>query len=253
VSIALTRRLDRAEPEASSRAFEVFARGIDAGASPREKVCLTSATVNAHEEHGLFVETWKGTFPRTSPGAFAVFARLAATSVPGAKRLEIWEHADERALVVRSFDRDTEATIVDVPWHIAFVQAPQAAVRIVFVEPITATTADRAAVALQAWADVLALGGFPGIQGVAVSTGLLSGVDATAERELLLRFERLACGYDVWEALFEALVPVDQEASIERVEITESDARSGLPSAAQPPGLPPARDSCVSRGRQPSS
>ena len=219
VRIALTATLEGADPEVASRIFEVFTRGIDAGSIPPEKVLLSSATVTSHEEHGLFVETWEAAFPRMAPGGFEVLARMAASRVRGAQRLEIREDADERVLLVRSFERASDATILEVPWRIEIVAAAQAAVRIVFAEPITAATVERASVVLQAWADVLTLGGFPGSGAKATSTGLVSGVDATAERELVLRFTRLACGHDAWEALFEALLRVDEQATIELVEI----------------------------------
>ena len=219
VSIALSARLAGADPDAASRAFEVFTSSIDAGLSGREKVRLASATVHDHPQQGLYVETWVAWFPRLSPGAFVTLARTLASSVPGARRLEIREQADERLLLFQSFDRDIEATIADVPWQITFVRAAQAAVRIVFAEPIAAATAERAAAVLQAWADVLAFGGFAGVDGAAGSTGRVSKVDATAERELVLGFEGVACAHDAWEALFEALLPVADQALIELVEI----------------------------------
>ena len=219
VSIALTTCLDGAHPAAASRVFEAFTRAMDAWLTRPEKVRLTGATVHPHPDHGLFVETWEAMFPRMPPGAFAMLARMAGASVPGARRLSIREHADERTLVVRDLEFDPEATILDVPWQIAFVRAAEPAVRIVFVEPISADTVHRVAQVLQAWADVLALGGFPGANGHGASSGAVSAVDATAERELVLRFTGIACAYDAWEALFEALVPVAEQASIELVEI----------------------------------
>ena len=220
VSIALTARLDGADPEAASHAFEVFTRGVDAWLCRGEKVRLISATVHADAAAGLFVETWEAAFPRMSPNAFAMFARMAAASVPGAKRMEIREHGDERALCVRGFESEGEATILDVPWRIAFVPAMESAVRVVFTEPIAPATAEEIAEVLTAWAAVLTLGGFSGAHGEPASTGtVITSVDATAERELVLRFERIACGYDAWEALFEALSPVSEQASIELVEV----------------------------------
>jgi len=219
MTIALTTRLDGAHPAAASRVFEAFARGVDALLTRPEKVRLTSATVNSHQDRGLFVETWEALFPRTPPSAFAMLARMAAASVPGATRLEIHERADVRTLLVRSLEPDSEATILDVPWQIAFVGAPDSAVRIVFAEAMNAETVHGVAQVLQAWADVLALGGFPGGDGQPCSRGRVSGVDAAGERELVLRFDRITCGYDAWEALFEALAPVYEVAAIERVEI----------------------------------
>jgi len=104
------------------------------------------------------------------------------------------------------------------------VGAGEPIVRIVFVEPISADTVHRIAQVLQAWADVLGLGGFPGTGGRGASSGAVSAVDAAAERELVLRFTRIACAYDAWEALFEALVPVNEHATIELVEIRGGDA-----------------------------
>jgi len=219
VSIALTTRLDGAHPAAGSRVFEAFTRGVDAWLTRPDKVRLTSATVQPHPDRGLFVETWDAMFPRTPPAAFAMLARMAAASVPGVRRLEIREHADVRALVVHDLDLDPEATILDVPWQIAFVGASEPDVRIVFDGAMPAGTVHRIGQVLQAWADVLSLGGFPGADGEPCSGGAVSGVDATAERELVLRFSGIACGYDAWEALFEALSPVHDEAAIERVEI----------------------------------
>jgi len=224
VSIALTTRLDGARPAAASRVFDAFTRGVDAWLTRPEKVRLTGATVDPHADHGLFVETWEAKFPRMAPSAFAMLARMAGASVPGARRLSIREHADVRTLVVRDLGFDPEATILDVPWQFAFVRAAEPAVRIVFAEPISQDTVHRVAEVLQAWADVLALGGFPGASGQGASSGAVSAVDASAERELVLRFTRIACAYDAWEALFEALVPVDEQASIELVEIRGGDA-----------------------------
>jgi len=224
VSIALTTRLDGAHPAAASRVFDAFTRGVDAWLTRPEKVLLTGATVHPHADHGLSVETWEAKFPKMPPNAFAMLVRMAGASVPGARRLEIREHADVRTLVVRDLGLDPEATILDVPWQLAFVRATLPAVRIVFAERISADTVARVAQVLQAWADVLALGGFPGAGGRGASSGAVSAVDAAAERELVLRFTQIACGYDAWEALFEALLPVDEEASIELVEIGGGDA-----------------------------
>ena len=118
VSIALTTRLDGAHPAAASRVFEAFTQGVDAWLARPEKVQLKRATVHPHPDHGLFVELWEAAFPRMPPSAFGMLARMAAASVPGARRLEIREHADVRTLLVRDLELDPEATILDVPWQI---------------------------------------------------------------------------------------------------------------------------------------
>lgn len=238
VSIALTTRLDSAHPAAGSRVFEAFARGVDAWLTRPERVRLTSATVEPHTQAGLFVETWQAGFPRMPPSAFAMLVRMVGASVPGARQLSIHEQADIRTLLVRDLELDSEATILDVPWQIAFVGADEPAVRIVFADPISSETIGRIAHVLQAWADVLALGGFPGAHGCprSHSHGRVSGVDAGGDREIALRFSGMACGYDAWEALFEALAPVDEEASIQLVEIrgphTPSAVTAGIEAIA---------------------
>lgn len=219
VTIAVIASLVEAVPDAASRAFEVFTRGLDAGLSAADRVRVESASVIEHEQHGLFVETWVAAFPRVSPGAFAILERMAAASIPGVRRLEIREQADERLLLVRSFERDDEATIAEVPWQVAFVRAPEAEVRIEFAEPLTPPTVKLAATVLQAWADVLAFGGFAGPDGLGASSGIVSRVDASGERELALGFAGIACGHDAWEALFEGLLPVSEQAAIRLVEI----------------------------------
>lgn len=232
VHIAIAVRSGDAEPGAACRAFDTFARFLDAARCDNQRVRVGRATTEPHDDHGLLVEAWEATFPKTRPEAFAVLARLVRCSVPGARCLEIREHAPEPALVVRAFEPDTEATLLDLPWQLAFAAAGEPAVRLVLSEPHGPDAAERARTALRLWADVLSLGGFPGGEGHLGSAGTVVDVEPAGERELVARLEGVRCGHDAWEALFEVLLPVHEHAAIEQLEIragTFEPARKGGP------------------------
>lgn len=219
VAIALTVRIEAADPEAGSRAFDAFVRLIEAGRCQPARVLLLRAAMDAHPQHGLLVESWEVSFPKLDPHSFAILARMFQSSVRGARRLEIRERAPEVTLTVRRFESEGEATILDVPWRIAFVPAPAPAVRILFEQTAGARDVERLARAVRAWAEVLALGGFPGRGERLGSTGTLLGIEVSGERELVIGLCSVVCGYDAWEAFFEVLAEAGAETPIVLVEI----------------------------------
>lgn len=208
-----------ARADAAAAVFDAFARFVEASRCDGQRVRIHRATTDAHQDHGVVIETWEALFPRMDPDEFAMLARMVRSSVPGARRLEIREQAPEWTLVVTGFHMDTETTLPDLPWRIAVAAASAPALRLTFAEPVAPEEMETATAALRAWADVLALGGFPEPDGPPGPANKLLGVEWMGERELVAGLEGVGCGSDAWEALFGVLLPVHARTSIEAVEI----------------------------------
>lgn len=218
-TIAVAVRFADARADAATSVFDAFARFVEASRCDGQRVRIHRATTDAHQDHGVVIETWEALFPRMGPEAFAMLARMVGSSVPGARRLEIREQAPEWTLVVTGFQMEPETTVPDLPWRIAFTAANAPALRLTFVEPVAPEEMERVTAALRAWADILALGGFPEGDGPLGTATKLLGVEWVADRELVARLKGVGCGSDAWEGLFGVLLPVHARSAVEAVEI----------------------------------
>lgn len=240
VSLTVTLRARDAPGDAVRRVVEVFSRFVEMACEGAIAPKLGVPRRQDHTDSGLVIETWEATFPKMAPEDFAVLERLVRCSVPGGARLDLVERAPEHTLLVRTLGREDEATLLELPWELAFTAASEPGVLVTFAEPATDATAALAGAAFRAWADVLELGGFPGTEGRLGSGGRLLAVETAGTHGLRARLERVICGHGAWEALFQVLHRVHEAAVISRVEIEgrapEAWLRMAPPAGETAPG-----------------
>lgn len=164
-------------------------------------------------------DVFRVTFSALAPPAFAALAGMVSASVPGVVRLEIHEqHCDERTLVVRTIERDTEATILDVEWEIAFAALEESRLVVRFREAPESTTLEKMSCLLRTWIETVSLGAFAP-PGDGCSAAVLRQLAPGDAQEVVAELEHLACAYEAFEALFQALEGLNEEHAIERVQV----------------------------------
>jgi hypothetical protein len=217
--LAVTLHAAGAVSDAAGRVWQAFTRFVDLIHDEGAPLCLEAAERPVGSPAGLVTATWEARFPKMAPEDFAVLERMVRCSVPGGARFQLIELAPEHTLEVRSLERDEEPTWPEVPWDLAFFPADEPAVRLTFAQALTDEVKGRVTSVLGIWGDVLGLGGFPGPEGRAGSTGRVVGVEAVSPLVLRARLEGLACGHAAWEALFEVLSRVHATAALRRADI----------------------------------
>ena len=207
------------EPDriAPARVFDAFLAAAEEGLFGGTVVSDVARETRLFREHGLMTDVLWVTFSALPPSSFAPLVHMVAASVPGAVRLEIHEqHRDERTLVARALERDTEPTLLDVDWEIAFAPSEPARIVVRFREPPSTAILERLSRLLRVWIEAVSLGAFPpsGGGGAAAMLRQLAPGDA---QEVVAEFDRLECAYDAFEALFDALDRLHQQHAIEHV------------------------------------
>lgn len=211
--------------------MEAFLAAVEAGVFGQTTVSDRSHQIAVLRGEGLMVDVFHATFSRLPPPAFSVLARMATRAVPGIARIEIHEqHKDERTLLVRGFERDTEATILDLEWEISFASTDSSCLVVRFRECPAGDVVERTARLMRIWGEVVKLGAYPPPDN-GPSSATLHYVGPGAPEEIVAEFEALACAYDAFEALFEALDAIHEQQPIERVVIPY---RVGGPSRVNP-------------------
>jgi hypothetical protein len=163
--------------------------------------------------------TWEIAFPPLPPEAFAVLARIVACSVRGARRLELREHAPEPALLVTDFTHEDEMTLPDVPWRLRFEPSHVPEIAVTFQDPLTDPTHRRLTETLGAWTTVVGLGGDRATDRRLPSVAEPWRIDRSGDRAARARFACLDAEHSAFEALFEALLTIDEAAPIAAVTV----------------------------------
>ncbi len=237
LTLRLVVRAPDDEPSAARRALCVFLRAVDAelfGPAAAGAPPVLASTAHLEEAGDLAVYSLEAAFPRTRPEAFAVLARLVERSVPRAVSLTIREHGPEAALVVRRFEPvETEATLADVPWRVVLPICGSPAVTVELAGEPDWHTLQLALERLEAWTDVVALGGFPGPGTHVFSRAVLRSKGRFAPRTVGLRLDELACAHEGVETLYQALLAVHERTPIESVSVTHGPGQARVEASAR--------------------
>lgn len=236
VTLRLAVRARDDQESAARHVLSAFLRAVDAemfGPAAPGSVPVHGATVATERAGDLVVLSSQAAFPRMRPEGFAVLARLVEGSVPGAVALAVREEGPESSLVVRRFEPvEAESTLADVPWQILLPICGSPAVTVDFAEDPDWHSAHMALERLEAWIDVVRLGGFPGADAEPFSRGALRSWGRLGPRAVGLRLGELACAHHGVEALYQALVAVHELTPIASVSVTSgprADRRLGAP------------------------
>jgi len=221
VRVLIATPLDEPDRFPPRNVIDAFVAGVDAGLFGPGTVTERATTVQIHPEHGLCSDVLDARFSAISPAAFAAVPRMVRASVPAARHVEIHElHADERVLVVRALDSDTEATILDVDWEIALPSSEIPCLHVELGSAPPPAVAERLLALFRTWTDVVALGAFPPADGTPPAA-VLSETRAEGNA-VVARFGALRCGYGAFEAMFEALNRIHDEHPIARVSFADA-------------------------------
>lgn len=231
-SITLTVSKPSWDPADASRVFAVFTRAVDAGLFGSKGGSVRTETLGITQAEHTVSTRWEALFPKLRSEAFGVLSRMMAASVPGARALEVREHGPETALVVHSLAPEIEATLPDLPWTLRFTRASAPAVKIWLREPPSVQTLRQAEDILEAWADLIAMGGYPRSDS-GTSAARRARLRSPREGELHLELDYLSCSYDAYEALFEGLCRLGESAPLALVEVGAPD-QHGFESIAAP-------------------
>lgn len=210
---------------AVDRVLHAFVRAVNTGMFGPGQPPVTITTTSVAQDQATRTSVLEGGFPRLRPDAFAVLPRMVRASVPGASRLEIRERGPHNVLLVRDFERDCEVTIPEVPWQLSFPIGDTPGVLVTFREPIPKRVTAATITALQVWAEIVTLGGFPGEEERPSSSAKLDRIEQTTDRSVGLRFNHVSCAHEGVEVLFEMLCTVNETASIESVEVVGAMSR----------------------------
>lgn len=233
VRITIETRLEEPDRIALGLVLGAFFEAAETGIFGPARVPRWHHEIEVRRPRGVIADVCEANVTSCRPGFFAALVDMVKASVPGVTSMEIRESdRDERTLVVRHLERDTEATILDVDWRIDFAASAPSHLVVRFVEPPTPQTAEKTARIVRRWSGLLQLGAYPPPdQGC--SRAVLQYAGPGAAEELLFDFAALTCGYDAFEALFEALDAVhEQQQAIERVSIPMKKLCSGEAVAA---------------------
>jgi hypothetical protein len=224
VTLRLAVRARDDQESAARHALSAFLRAVDAevfGPAAPGTPPIGGTAAHLDRAGDLAVYSLEAAFPRTRPEAFAVLARLVQRSVPHAVALTVREEGPESALVVRRFEPvETDATLADVPWQILLPICGTPAVTVDFAEDPDWHSVHQALERLEAWIDVVALGGFPGAGAEPFSRGALRSWGRFGPRTVGLRLAELACAHQGVEALYQALLAVHERTPIASVSVT---------------------------------
>lgn len=230
----LATRLEEPDRLAPGCVVDAFLAAAEAGLFGRTAVSNRSHRIAVLRGDGVMADLFEATFSRVPPRAFAVLASMAKASVPGLAGLEIQEqHRDERTLLVRRFEQDSEATLLDVEWAIAFAASESSCLVVRFRESPSAEIAARTAHLLRVWSDVVNLGAYAPPDN-ASPRAALKFVGPGEPQEIVADFAALACAYDAFEALFEGLDTIHEEHAIERVAIPYRLGETSQPDCVAP-------------------
>lgn len=219
VRVGIYSSMDEPDRIAPTRVLDAFAAGVEAGLFGRATIADPALGVKLMPEHRIVADILTGTLSWMSPPSFGVLLDMVKLSVPGIAGLEILEdHPNERVLIVRTIEPEAEATILDVDWRISFNAAGDAGVAARFLEPPAPPTLGRATRLLRAWAELITLGAYPAPD-LRPSAARLLEVTARDELDLLARFDRIACGYSAFEALFAAFDRLHEDAPLQSLEV----------------------------------
>lgn len=236
------------EPDRLALGFTVnaFLAAVAGGLFGRGGVSNRSHRIEVRRESGVMVDLFEATFSRVAPQVFGALVRMIGASVPGVTRIEIHElQRDERTLLVRAFEEDTEATILHVDWQIGFASTRSSSLVVRFSGPPSYKIAERTARVVRAWSEIVSLGAYPP-SGLAPPRAVLQYVGPGEPEEIVFDFAALACAYDAFEVLFEALDGIHQEQPIEKVSIPyrPEEPRPPKQAAIGVPGRIEGVDSC---------
>lgn len=215
------------EPDriAPRRVLDAFLAGVHAGLFGRAAIVASKRDVRLRAEHGLVSDVLDARIAGMQAHKLSALPVMVRASVGSALRLEVHEDAaDERVLLVRSLDRDTEATMVDISWPLSFQPAEAPCLSVTFVDEPPAGAVQRTRDVLSVWTELVELGAFPPADGTPARL-VLREIAVRGPREVVACFERLSCGYDAFEALFGALNQIHEEAPIERLVVAERTSR----------------------------
>lgn len=231
VTVTLVTRSSGEELGAPPGALSAFLRAVDAELFGPAGPLVAATPVHVERSPGIVVHVLDTVFPKLRPDVFWVLVRMVERSVPEAVKLVIREEGPEAALVVRRLDpdHDTAATIADVEWKIVLPFSGPPAVTVEFQEDVPEAIASLALDRLTAWAEVVALGGFPGPGVERVSRARVRERGRLGPRSVGLKLDVLACAHEGVEVLFEGLCGVHERASIAAVSVTSGllDPREG--------------------------
>lgn len=222
--VAIWSAMDEPDRIAPRRVLDAFVAGVGAGLFGGAASLHHASGVRLAADRGLVGDVLDARIAGIQTHGLSVLPAMVRSSVRGAVRLEVHEHAfDDRVLLVRSLERDAEATIVDIDWQLAFEPADAPCLSVRFAEEPPVEVARQATHVLSTWTELVVLGAFPPTDGtppraVPCQTGM------RGPREAVACFERLWCGYDAFEALFGALNRIHEEAPIERLSIADRKA-----------------------------
>lgn len=212
-----------APPAATRRVSDVGARfvaGVDAGLflGPKEgqRAELLHASART-DEQGIFTDEWEVMTPPLDLEALVVLARMIWST--GAVELALVQNAPEARLTVNSLDVAPRTERVP-PWEVVNEAAKDkdVVVTVCFEEDAPSEVVRAAHATLQAWADVVAAGGFGG-RSFPISGAVLSELGTELETEVFASFEALSVRREGWVALWAGLRRIHTHARIERVEI----------------------------------
>ncbi len=247
VGILLATRLDEPDRLAPGSVVDAFCAAVEAGFFGLAAVSDRRHQIAVLRGESVMADLFEATFSRLSPRAFAVLFRMATHSVPGLTRLEIHEqNRDERTLLFRSFERDTEATLREIEWDLHFAPSESLSLELRFRDAPSDAIAAKVAHRIRVFCDVVNLEAYSPPDNEP-STAVLRYVGPGGPRELVAEFEALKCGYDAFEALFGALEEIHEHHPIERVAIpyrADPKGRRGRPT----PGAGARSPSVESRG-----
>lgn len=246
VRVVVETGLEEPDRLALGMTLHAFLAALESGLFGRGAVSNRSHRIEVRRESGVMVDLFEATFSRVAPQVFGALARMIGSSVPGVRRIEIQElHRDERTLLVRAFEEDTEATILNVDWQIGFASTVSAGLVVRFREPPSYAIAEKTSRVVRVWSEMVSLGAYPP-SGLAPPRAVLQYVGPGEPEEVVFDFAALACAYDAFEVLFEALDGIHQEQPIEKVSIPyrPEEPRPPKQTATGVPGRIEGAESC---------
>lgn len=217
--ITVETRLEEPDRIALSIAVGAFFEAVATGVFGPCLVLSRDHRIEVRKDRGVMADVFDASLSRCRCEMFAALLEMLKTSVPGIVSIEIREpDADERALLVRSLEREADATILDVDWKIDFAAGPSSHLVVRFVEPPAPEVTERTARIVRLWSELVHLGAYPPPDR-GCSRAVLTHVGPGAAEELLFDFAALACGYDAFETLFQGLDGVHERQALDRVSI----------------------------------
>lgn len=231
VRITVETRLDEPDRIALGLVIDAFFEAVETGFFGPCRAARRRHGIEVRREGGVMADVFEVSLSKCRAEMFTALVEMVRSSVPGVASVEVREtDKDERTLLVCSLERDADATILDVEWEIDFVSPASAHLVVRFAQPPARQTSERTSRIVRVWSELVQLGAYPPPDG-GCPRAVLQYAGPGSSEELLFDFAALACGYDAFEALFQALDAVHEEQqAIERVSIPyrqNGDRRSG--------------------------